>query len=370
MQKYKIVYLVSTLQNTAPTIQLYYIIKYLNLNMFEPIIVTLSNEPKSSYKKEFEKLGIEIISLNLPRGFGLFLQKDKIKNLIRKIKPDIIHTQGIRSDSILAKYLFDFKGVATLRVSPPLDYPMLYGKILGTYMAKTHLQALKKIQTPITCSKSLSIMLKNVRDFKYIQDGIDIEKFKTVSDKKLLREKLKLSLNKKIFITSGYFIKRKDPLTIIQAIKELKRDDILMIFLGDGELLEKCKKEANSKNFLFCGKVQNVNEYLQASDYYISSALAEGLPNAVMEGMSCGLPVILSNILPHMELLEFDKNAGELFTKKDSIDLKNKIIKLLNTQNYTLMSKLASNIIKSNLSANKMSKKYEMIYEGLLGENV
>ena len=63
--------------------------------------------------------------------------------------------------------------------------------------------------------------------------------------------------------------------------------------------------------------IGHVQEYLGASNYFISASLAEGLPNSVLEAMACGLPCILSNIPPHVEIHEMNKDSSLMFDIKD-----------------------------------------------------
>src|SRR5690625_1499928 len=84
--------------------------------------------------------------------------------------------------------------------------------------------------------------------------------------------------------------------------------------LGGGELQSACKALAGqTNNILIRGAVQNVTQYLQASDYFISCSKAEGLPMAVIEALACGLPCLLSDIRPHAEFFELSDSIGSLY---------------------------------------------------------
>ena len=122
---------------------------------------------------------------------------------------------------------------------------------------------------------------------------------------------------------------------------------------------------ATSGNIIIIGKVNDPLHYYQAADFLISSSLAEGLPNTVLEAMSCGLPCILSNIGPHYEMLEYDEEAGIIFDKSDSQDLKSKIDTVLKWD-YKIRSDRARKMIVNNLSKYVMANNYTDIYKASL----
>lgn len=363
----KVAYLVSTIKNSGPINVLYNIVKYLDKNKFKVYIISLSNIKDKSKEYDFIECGCEIIDLNLNRVTGLIRAKNIIKKIITDNRINIIHGHGIRADGIISKLsnMNEIKSCSTLHNYPYYDYLMAYGKIQGYLMAKKHLKYLKYIDSANACSKSVSELLikKNNYNIDYIQNGVDLQKYYGVDckEKEKLRNKLKLPINKKIFISVGRLSNRKDPITIIKAFKNT--EDSILIFLGDGELREECLNIIkNNENIRLIGFSSNVKEYLQASDYFITASKAEGLPNTVMEAMACGLPVILSNIEPHKEILNFNSKAGLLFEVENYKQLRNRIneIKMLSYKDLSANSK---NIIIKNLNAEIMSKNYQNIYE-------
>ena len=364
----KILYVVSTLKSAGPTNQLSYIIKYLDKKKFDPTILTLSPESTDSRKNYFEDvLNVKVETLGLSRIKGFIYAKTKVKRFIDDNCIDIVHSQGFRADGIIHK-LNAVSTVATLRNYPFYDNTMTYGQFRGYLMAKIHLYYLRHIDYPIVVSKSISKLLskKNNFDISYIQNGVDIEKFKDI-DKSKLRKKLNIKDGEKIFISVGTLDSRKDPITIIKAFIKAKIKSSKLILLGNGYLIKECQNEiGQNKNIMLIGNVDNVKEYLGASDYFVSSSLAEGLPNAVLEAMICGLPCILSNIPPHSELVEIGDKFSNLFEVKN-IEMLVNIFKSLNDHEYNKMSLAGKNIILEHLNAHKMSKKYQNVYSELVG---
>lgn len=361
----RVAYIVSTLKRSGPTNQLSYIIKYLDKSKFQPIIITLSPEPEDSLLNYFDELGIECISLNLSRIKGIFKGKSELLKILKEKKIDLIHTQGIRADILSSKHLKGYKRISTLRNYPYNDYPMKFGKVKGWLMAINHIEATRKIKNSIACSESIAKIYneKHSLDISYIQNGVDQTKFYRDDNKLELRKKLNLPLDKKIYVSVGSLIPRKDPITIIRAFNNMEdNENRKLVFLGNGFLKDNCLNEiGKNKNIKLLGNVTNVNEYLQAADYLVSSSKAEGLPNTVIEAMACGLPCILSDIQPHREILNFDCTAGRIFELGNNKDLIEKIDEIEN-KNYKFISDNSVKLIENNLNAKLMSEKYQKIY--------
>ncbi|MCH8332954.1 glycosyltransferase family 4 protein [Candidatus Sumerlaeota bacterium] len=80
----------------------------------------------------------------------------------------------------------------------------------------------------------------------------------------------------------------------------------------------------------FLGRLDQskVIETLQAADIFISLAEMEGLPNSVLEAMSCALPTVLSDIGPHRELIE-DPKAGLFCDGGDAASVADALLDLI-----------------------------------------
>ncbi|MDJ0688882.1 MAG: glycosyltransferase family 4 protein [Xenococcaceae cyanobacterium MO_188.B32] len=363
--KIKVLYIVSTLRKCGPTNQLFYLIKYLDRQKFEPIVLTLSPEPEDSARSQFQQLEIAIFSLNLSRWQGTFWGASKLKSFANQHQPDIIHSQGIRPDTLAAKYLKNYKAVASIRNYPYHDYVMKYGKLIGYYVAQQHINALEKIKFPVSCSTTISQLInKHGIKSSIIRNGVDEDLYTPASfeEKIKLKYNLGLPLDTRIIVSVGALIPRKQPDIVIQGflISQTQKDSILLM-VGDGSLLASCQAIAdNSSNIKFIGLVNNVVDYLKVADYFISASVSEGLPNSVIEALSCGVPVCLSDIEPHQEILNFNRQAGIMFSTGDVKDLGSRLDRLSN--NHCELKCIARSIVSENLNAKKMSENYQNLY--------
>ncbi|MDC7771441.1 glycosyltransferase [Priestia megaterium] len=367
---FKIIYIVSTLKKCGPINVLLNIIKELDRSVYKPIIITLSEEGTDTAIQEFYNRNVEVYSLNLTRTEGIFKTKKKVNSLINKLNPSIIHTHGIRADRIGAKYFKKHLVISTIHSYPYFDYPLTYGLILGHGMAFMHTRYLRKLTLAVSCSNSIknNMLKKNVESI-YIHNGIDMgEKRQIHSSKDNLRTNLNLPVDKKIFISVGHLSKLKDPLTIIKSliVNEYK-DNLYFVFLGNGEEKEKCQNLIDQYNLpvLLAGQVSNVQDYLYAADYFVSASLGEGMPNSVLEALSSSLPVLLSNIESHKEILEMNKCSGVIFKTQDTESLNQAIFKLINLDRKTL-SKSAIITYNDYFTSKVMSTKYQIEYMRLI----
>lgn len=373
--KIKVVYIVSTLLRSGPVNQLKNIIFNLNLSEFSPVIITLSPENNQfSMIEDFKKCSeLKIISINLSRIKGLFLAKTNLEKELKNISPDIVHTTGIRADSLRHLLGSKYRFITTIRNYPFHDYIKKFGHIKGFLMARKHFRIIKNNRGMVACSKSIADIFEERHglELKYIANGVDTERYRPISQesKNQIRAKLNIGKEVKVFISVGSIIPRKDPQTIIKAFTKLKDklSDFRLFFAGSGFLMNECVSLAkNNKEITFLGNISNVDEYLKAADYFVSASHSEGLPNTVLEAMSSGLPPILSKIPSHYELLG-NYEQKFMFDIGDTDQLIKQIMKIVD-EDYYQLSKNYTDLIDVNFSARLMSQKYQRLYKDMINE--
>lgn len=369
----KVVYIISTLERSGPVNILFSLVKNINKTQFTPVILTLSPESLNSRKYDFECLGVKVYSLNISRLKGLIMGIKLLKDKLIEISPDIIHTHGFRADILSGFFLPKYNRVNTLHNNPIKDYVMTYKKILGLPMAYLSLKSYENINIPIACSTTIQSELKDnlKKEIKVVHNGVDLTKI-NINNRSKLRKQLNIPENETVFIYVGVMNERKDPFTILEGFCYLRKKtkNITLIMVGNGPLLDECMEKYNNNNIIFTGNISNPKDYFQISDYYISASHAEGFPTATLEALSLGLPLILSDIGPHVELLvESDREIGITFQKSNYKHMAEKVMEILKKDKETLKNN-ALNIIINKFNSLKMTKEYEKIYKLFLKERI
>lgn len=371
----KILYIVSTLKSGGPSNQLFNIIKNLDRHIFKPIVLTLSSEPKESRWQHYESLNIEMHSLNLSRIKGIFFLESRLKNLIKKIQPDLIHSQGVRADILSSKLNVGIPKISTVRNFPQEDLPMTYGNFLGNLMVNRQIRALKKLNLCVGVSDSVSENLTHEFGIDHtftVSNGVDTDTYFPVDQfmKLKLRAALNLPTDANISIVSGHLTERKDPFFLINAWKTFFGEDQknFLVFIGEGEMKNYCDQLVEGiGNIKIIGRVSNVVEYLQTSDFYLSASKAEGMPNSALEAISCGLPMLLSNIGPHNELVAMDKRIGFIYEIGVLNSFLSQMKKMIDCD-YEIFRSSCLKLVHERLSAIAMSEKYQVLYKKYLGK--
>ncbi len=163
----------------------------------------------------------------------------------------------------------------------------------------------------------------------------------------------------------GNLTKNKRIDLILKAISKSKYDLNLLI-LGSGELLHEYSDMAKhldiDKRVFFKGFKRDVRPYLNKSKIMIMASEKEGLPQCMMEAMSCGIPCIAPKINDIEDLVINEKNSL-LFEPLNLNDLQEKIDFLLsNLEFYSKLSINARSAIESNFSIEQGRLKWEKVF--------
>ena len=366
-KKIKLIYVISTFRKCGPIIRLIDILRYINYDKFDVSVVTLS--PENSYNTlidEIESFPVRIYCLNLGRISGQLRLKKMFKFSIDLIQPDLIHSFGWRSDSLVSKLKHRSAGwVVTSDNIPHMDYPSLFLRFPGKIIARNHVRAMRKCRNLVCCSKFMKSEFEE--RYKISRSVVIINGTESFGIKN--NENLKKKRNDIIqAVAVNSLIPRKNVLYLCKIFKMLGNSVVRLIIIGDGREYSKIARY-ESDEILLVGNQdhETVFRYLVDSDFFISASLSEGLPKTALEALSTGLPCLLSDIGPHLELkAEMPPGSVEVFSLSDPPD----VVASKLPDYMESMMKMSNRKIRERAtdlySARKMSRRYQLLYSSIL----
>lgn len=363
-KKMKILYILPACGSGGPIRQITYILRYLDRAVYEPFIITVYKEDvKNSRLEEIKRYG-KYRYIPTSKVEMVFGRNIKLKKEIDKINPDVIHSVGVFPDYFVSRFFGDIQ-VHTIR-NDLHDFRKRYGVFRGYIMLKMCLFSYKKSHETFVCSHSLSQLCNKEfhMELKVIRNGVDVGIFSPCFQKEIMRERLELPQGSIIFIMSGRIYDIKNQSFLLEGFSNAFGNDnrVCLVLLGDGPLKAKlCEKYKEYSNILFRGIVQNVDEYLGASDIYVSTSKTEGMPNGVLEGMASGLAVLLSDIPQHEEIYHLNSNIGWLYHSGDLNDFVSKLRDMVRID-LKNMKQQSMHTVAKNMSAEYMSSEYQRAY--------
>ncbi|MDY6788636.1 MAG: glycosyltransferase family 4 protein [Candidatus Nanohaloarchaea archaeon] len=163
--------------------------------------------------------------------------------------------------------------------------------------------------------QSLFAILKRSR---VVRNGVDTDRFRPMPERREeLREKW--SVEGEGILICALHRHNKGHKYLFEAASELEEENTVMV-TGTGPLTDQLKEKADETgvNAEFYGRVPDseLPELYAAADLFCLPSWAEGLPLAILEAMSAGLPVVLSDISDNRELVEKAK-CGVTVPPKD-----------------------------------------------------
>lgn len=283
---------------------------------------------------------IEIIKLNYSSDNRLYKSllglrtMIQLRNAIKKRKPDfvlsILSTTNILT--IISTLFLNTKVIVRDAFSQErkrsyLDllgrkycYPKATGIIAQTKEIK------KFTEEKIKC-KNIKVIANPVREIK--------------QDEKIKREKIILNV--------GRLHANKGQEFFINACARIDSPDWKFVILGEGDLRPSLEKQISDLNIqdrlTMPGAVKNVDEWLLKSSIFVFPSVLEGLPNALIEAMTAGLPCVSYDCETGPRDLINDGENGFLVTLGDFESLVKRIETLINDED--LRNKFSNEAMKT-----------------------
>lgn len=173
----------------------------------------------------------------------------------------------------------------------------------------------------------------------------------------------------------GRLAPQKNIVRFMQAIKNVQKEGIPLYVkwfgghsYGKQGYEEEIKKLYNEMSFgdafKFLPPTRDIKAEYQACDVFCLPSLFEGFPNVVCEAMSCGKPILCSNVNDNAVIVHHNEN-GLLFDPKSVEDMTDKIIKFcqLSKKERIEMGKKSREIALESMSGDAFVDKYIQLIE-------
>ena len=368
MQKIKILHIITRLDKGGSTEHVLECCEYFEKKDDFEIILIYGGETKLNL--DFKNYYVKFLQREISpiKDIVAFL---KILKIIKKEKPDIIHTHSSKAGFIgrwaawLAR-ITSYKLQATKIIHTPHGHVFYgyYGK-LKTLLFLLLERLTAKITDKLVAltegekNESLSFGVGKEQQWIIIPSGIDynleLKVFCKLRDSEL-KEKLGIPKNSIVIGTVARLEPIKgirylvDAAKIILSLPSYLLPPIYFLIVGDGSerkfLEERVEKLGLKDKFIFTGMREDVADLMSIMDIYVQPSINEGMGKTIVLAELLGKPVVATNVqgIPSVVVNSETGETGILVPHKDPQKLAEAIVKLINDEN--LRTKMGENAKK------------------------
>ena len=354
MKKIHILYTIPNFDTAGSGKVVYDLASKIDTTKFRVSIACSHN--RGAFFKEIEKLGhpIHIIAtkVSLKPYYKLFFNVKPFKDFLKEKEIDIVHSWDWSSNwsEVLACKL---AGVTYVYTKKAMSWGNKHWKIksyLSNYI--------------ITVNNDMQAFFPNKKNQKLIPFGLDTAYYNPqLFTKSTAETKFKI-------ITVANLVPVKGIEVLIKALKQVNSAIVLDV-VGDtrdpyAATLKKITTDLNLQDRVsFLGKLPDVRSLLNNADLYVICSKKEGMPMALVEAMSMGIPVLGADVPGIRYVLKEFKNL--LFTPSNSEALASKIetmYALAPNERIQLGASLRAYCV-SNFNINTFIANHEKLYQDI-----
>ncbi|WP_445506447.1 glycosyltransferase [Niallia sp. 03190] len=331
---------------------------------FKVLVSSKRLDNKKIINKDFlvdDNLSFGKSLLNLIKALKRLHYEVKINNI------DIVHANSTFSGFLI--YLYSFLNHNVSFIYTPHGYYSFksmnkFKKIFIRYIEKKINKVCRKVIHVSHSEESQAIKQQIITKKK------SVVIFNGVIDPHININKKKLE-KKFTIVNLARVDEQKNPFEFIEVAKYIlkKNEDVLFIWAGRGKYLEAAKRQVQKdkleNQIKFIGFSDDKSEILSQANLYFSTSYYEGLPFSVVEAMSYKLPVVLSDVVGHKELVQENgvlyplTNIEYVSNYIDTLILKKDLLKELSEQSYSLYK----NLFSINIMMKKLNNVYNSVAE-------
>ncbi len=298
--------------------------------------------------------------------------------LMRKIRPDIIHTNSPKAGVLgrIAARIF-WRKAKVVHTFHGLGFAKEHGEKHFNFFVKTEKFCSSLTDVLVFVSKKNAAEAarlgigKGVRS-QIIRAGIDFErKLPPNYNPASKKAALKIPSAARVVLSIANFKPLKNPIHFVLAAYKVlgQMKNVCFIYTGDGPLKEAATNLAThlgiDRQVIFPGWRGDTDELLAMADVYASTSLREGVPMSVLEAQAHRVPAVCYDVDGISEVVS-DNRTGFLVKVNDISALAEKIKALL--RNNGLRERFKENIARRDFgefAVPVMIRRQEQLYRSL-----
>jgi glycosyltransferase involved in cell wall biosynthesis len=182
-------------------------------------------------------------------------------------------------------------------------------------------------------------------------------------------EEMGLEAGQRVVLCVGRFSGQKNLGVLVTALRRvLDEPKTIAVLCGEGPLradLERQLIEGGIRDRVrLPGYVKDIWGWMKRADVFVAPSLFEGQPNAVLEAMACGCPLVVSDIPAHRELL--DPTTAVLVNPHDAGALARVLLGTLAEPAAARERARTARVRVTPFSAPAVAARYREVYESVL----
>jgi glycosyltransferase involved in cell wall biosynthesis len=258
----------------------------------------------AAYVRQLEEQNIEVHSLDMKPGVPDFRAVFRLRSLIQRFRPDILHCHMFHANLL---------GRITRLVCPiPLLICTAHGVQENSRKGgpSWHRELLYRAtdnlaeRTTIICNAAyeryvrVGAVARN--KLQVIPNGIDSGVFAPSRERRTsIRHEFGIG-SEFVWLAVGRLVIQKDYPTLFNALEQLPTHRFVVLIAGDGpleaDLRVECTRRRLNDKVRFCGAREDIVDLYNAADAFVMSSDSEGLPMALLEAASVGLPAVVTDV--------------------------------------------------------------------------
>lgn len=318
-------------------------------------------------------LAIVLLPLFLISAFGA------LNRTIKTLNPDLIHVHWVLPNGPVAALAAALHRIPFVVSTHGSDMYLAQKSCLFGALAR---QVLRRAARVTACSQGLQRAAMEIgahQEPHLIPWGADPHRFTPMAKDSNWLQRLNLNKDETIVIALGRLVPKKGFAVLLRAWAFVTQHfpKSVLVIGGDGPLKEELAQQAMQMNIShrvrFPGRIpwNQVPRFLSVGDLFVLPSVhdqhgnVDGLPTVLLEAMSCGLPVIASQIAGMPEVIIQNQN-GVLVPTGDERAIAAAVIRLLsNDHELTKLGRGARSAVVSQHNWEGVAGAFTQIFDDI-----